>query len=149
MLVLWFLGISPRPPYRASLDRVQSKADDPDESRPSLGAKANDLLSQSERFPGWRQTILVKANDIFTLFSVRVVRFDQQDHFSILEIARFGLDRLLWPGSSALTHIVPALAQKIVGFRPEIGCFRPESSALRPKNRPLSTVCLGTVWTGF
>ena len=43
-------------------------------------------------------------------------------------------DRLLWPGSPALTHRSSALAKKIVRFGPKIVCFRPRSSALTQRS---------------
>ena len=41
--------------------RVQSKADDPEESRRSMGVKADDLLSQSSRSFEPKQTILCRV----------------------------------------------------------------------------------------
>ena len=48
---------------------VQSKADDPDRSRRSLGVKSDDLVSKSGRFCGWKQTILVFTSSKQSFYS--------------------------------------------------------------------------------
>ena len=136
-----------------SFKTVRSKADDLwDENRRSsepkqtiFWAKADDPTKADDPWKykiDWNQTILVEADDPFsidfcvlkrTIFNISFWLKADEPLWPIESSAFSPLDRPLWAWSSALTHRSSALAQKIV-------CFRPGSSAFVLLERLLTTV---------